>query len=293
MCPTGPAATRGSLSRLASPPGPDPSSPSSPGTPPFSAGSLHRLPGRDPTRPPDGSEGGGPSVFPATLFYKAHSVLVYGASRPLVRLAVYALASSVNPQLHWVEFGPPPTARTPCDPVRLGWIPNERLWLIDPSEGFRPDDASGNLPISRLISAEEPAESLNHFVEFLRLPDLSQQIIASQAPDGHPGVVAVTNVQHVADAFSSDRVLAILSVHQQSGFSVIVGHDETPGPGCDLFDFVFRLRGDGDRLEDWRRYELVCEKGITSGPLGGRRPVRLDEIPQLDMVLSRARPAES
>ena len=232
-------------------------------------------------------------MFPITLFNQAHSVLVYGASKPLVRLTLFALASSVNPQFHWVEFGPRSVVRTPCDPVRLGWIPDDRLWLIDPPEVLGLDDARGSLPISRLISVEEPAESLNHFAEFLRLPELAQQIISSQAPDGHPGVVVVTNPHHVADAFSSDRVLSVLSVHERSGFSVMVGHNETPGPGRELFDFVFRMQGDGDRLSDWKRHQLVCEKGITSGPLRARRPVRLDEIPLLDAVLSRARPAES
>ena len=233
------------------------------------------------------------STFPTELFREAHSVFVYGPSRPLVRLTLFALASSVNPLFHWVEFASPSVERTPCDPVRLGWIPEDRLWLIDPTDPPRPDDVSRNLPISKLISANEPPESLNHFAEFLRLPELSQQIIASQAPDGHPGVVAVTNVQHVADVFSHDRVPSILSVHRHSGFSVMVGHDETAGPGRELFDFVFRLEGTGDRLNDWKRYKLVGEKGITSGPLRDRRPVRLDDIPLLDAVLSEARPSDS
>jgi len=244
-------------------------------------------------RSSEGSAGGEPPVFPVELFYQAHSVLVYGPSRPLVRLTLFALASSVNPMFHWVEFASPTVERTPCDPVRLGWIPDDRLWLIDPAERFSPDTANEKLSISKLISAEEPPESLNHFAEFLRLPELSQQIIASQAPDGHPGVVAVTNVQHVADAFAYDRVPSILSVHRHSGFSVMVGHDETAGPGRELFDFVFRLEGTGDRLHDWKRYNLVGEKGISSGPLRDRRPVRLDEIPLLDAVLSEARPSDS
>jgi len=232
-------------------------------------------------------------MFPAALFLQAHSVLVYGSSKPLVRLTLFALASSVNSQFHWVEFAPRSVERTPCDPVRLGWIPDERLWLIDPSQSLRPDEASTKLSVSKLISADEPAESLGRFTEFLRLPDLSQQIIASHTPNGQPGVVAVTNVQHAADTFSAERLPSILSVHRDSGFSVMVGHDVTPGPGRELFDFVFHVQGEGDRPADWQHHHLVCEKGITSGPLRDRRPVRLEEIPLLAAVLSRARPRES
>jgi len=288
-----PGNARYSLPGHLSHPGSDPSRPEDPRSAAASPGSLHRLPGRDPVWPSDVGPGDGPPVFPAALFRQAHSVLVYGRSMPLVRLTLFALASSANPRFHWVEFAPSSVERTPCDPVRLGWIPDDRLWLIDPSEGLRPDDAGADLPISKLISPDEPAQSLRQFAEFLRLPNLSQQIIASQPPTGQPGVVAVTNVQHAVDAFPIERVAPILSVHRDSGFSVMVGHDDTPGPGWQLFDFVFRIQGDGQQLRGWKEHQLVCEKGITSGPLRNRQPVRLDEIPLLDAVLSKARPAES
>jgi hypothetical protein len=220
-------------------------------------------------------------------------VLVFGPSRPLVRLTLFAFASRTNPDFHWVEFSSRATERTPCDPVRLGWIPDGRLWLIDPPHSLKPNDESMSAALSKIISEEEPPESRSRLAEFLRLPELSQRIIASQTPDGHPGVIAVSEVQQASETFTSSRVVSILSLHQDLGLSVLVGHYSPPGIGRELFDFVFRLRGAGDSLGDWKHYELICEKGIVSGPLGNHRPVPLGEISLLDDVLSRARPTDT
>lgn len=254
---------------------------------------MHRVPGREAGRPSDENDPGEASILPDALFDRPHSVLVFGPSRPLVRLTLFAIASAVNPEFHWVEFSPRSAERAPCDPVRLGWIPDGRLWLIDPPHSLRPDDVSATMPMSKLISGDEPSDSRDRFAEFLRLPKLSQEIIASQTPDGHPGVVVVTEAQHAAAAFATNRIPPILSLHQELGFSVMLGHDSPPGPGRDMFEFVFRLQGEGERLEDWKSYQLICEKGISSGPLRDRRPVPLGEIPLLVEVLGRARPSET
>jgi len=253
---------------------------------------MHRLPGREANRPQTDPGHDGAALFPGTLFHQPHSVLVFGPSRRLVRLTLFALASHTNPDFHWVEFRSSVTERTPCDPVRLGWIPENRLWLIDSPRSLEPKDADMPVGLSKLISAEEPPDSRSRLVEFLRLPELSQQIIASQTPDGHPGVVAVSEIEHAPDMFSSSHVVSILSVHQDLGLSVMVGHYSTPGPGRDLFDFVFRLQGEGERLEDWKHYQLICEKGVNTGPFRERRPISLREIPLLDEVVSRARSPE-
>lgn len=253
---------------------------------------LHRLPGRETNRPFADPGRDGNLLFPSSLFQQPHSVLVFGSSRRLVRLTLFAFASWTNPAFHWVEFSSPATERTPCDPVRLGWIPDDRLWLIDTPRSLEPNDASMTLALSKMISPEESPEARDRLAQFLRLPELSQRIIASQTPNGHPGVVAVSEVHQASESFTSHQVVSILSLHQDLGFSVIIGHYEPPGPGRDLFDFVFRLQGEGERLEDWKRYQLICEKGIALGPLRGRRAIPLGEISPLYELLLRARTDE-
>lgn len=264
---------------------PDPTPPHTPSPP------LHRLPGRESNLAADGPDPRDTSALPVGLFRAPHSVLVFGPSRRLVRLTLFSLASATNPDLHWVEFSPPTTDRTPCDPVRLGWIPADRLWLIDPPESLQTSDPNLEDALSKLISDDEPSDSRDRLAGFLRLPDVSQQIIASQVVDGHPGVVVVTEVHRASRAFTPNHVPWILSLHRDFGLSVMIGHNRPPGPGRDFFDFVFRVQGDGDRLEDWMRCQLICEKGIRSGPLRERRPVPLGEIPLIHDILARACPA--
>jgi len=254
---------------------------------------LHRLPGREANRATNDPGREGALLFPTTLFQQPHSVLVFGPSRRLVRLALFAFASWTNPEFHWVEFSPPASDRTPCDPVRLGWIPDDRLWLVHSAKALEANNASLTVALSKMISAEETPEERNRLTQFLRLPEMSQRILASQTPNGHPGVVAVSEVHEATDNFTPNQVVSLLSLHQDLGFSVMIGHYRPPGPGRDLFDFVFRLQGEGERFEDWKRYRLICEKGIVSGPLRGRRAVLLEDVPHLLEILSRARTVET
>jgi hypothetical protein len=249
-------------------------------------GISHKLPPR--RRPPSGRAGGDDdaSIFPEHLFSRPNSVFVYGAERTLVNLTVFALAEATNPNFQWVDIGVPEEERAPLDPVSLGWVPEDRLWVVDRPDTLRPDDLSANVALFGLIRSDEPPTTLVQISEFLRLPELSQRILASRVPDGHPGVVAVLNSHRVMSSFSPNRVPAILNVHVNAGFSVVVGYTESAGPGRNVFDFVFRL--EGEPSGDWRTAHLVCEKGISSGPLRDARPLALGEIPIVANVMARA-----
>jgi len=264
------------------PGGAEPAAPSEP---------LHRMPGRRPPVAPSADPAAGSPVFPARLFDRPSGVFVYGTSRAIVNLTLFTFATHANPGFHWVEIGSKSEAHARSEPVRLGWIPPDRLWLVDPPEVLRPDTASARLPIFDMIRSDEPSDTIRHILDFLRLPDQSQRIIGSQLPNGRPGVVAVTNAHRAEGTIPPDDVPAILSVHRNAGFSVMVGYPDFAGPARDLFDFVFRIQGIDEQPADWKKVQLVCEKGITAGPLRDLRPLRLEEIPILAEVLSRARPS--
>ncbi len=178
--------------------------------------------------------------------------------------------------------------RNRLDPVQLGWIPKDRLWLVDHPDALRPDDLSASLSLTRTIRSDEPPEVLAQITEFLRLPDRSQRILATRPPNGRPGVVAIANAHRVQRNFAASRVPSILTVHRNAGFSVFIGYNEAVGVGREVFDFVFHLDGHSQNVADWRETRLVCERGITSGPLRDSRPVLLGTIPFLSDVLSRA-----
>ena len=249
-------------------------------------GLPHKVPPRRhfPTGAPPPSDPG--AFFPAGLFSRPSSVLVHGPSRASINLALFALAESTTPEFQWVDIGVPGEERVASDPVRLGWIPHERLWLVDRPESLRPDDLAANLALFGLIRSDEPPASLAQVTEFLRLPELSQRILALRPEDGRPGALAVTNAQRVMAMFPTHRVPPILAVHQNAGFSLFVGYADTAGPGQNLFDFVFYL--DCENVSEWRRSHLVCTKGISTGPLREARAVPLEQIPVFAKTFSRA-----
>ena len=259
---------------------------SPPSEPMGAAGLPHKVPPRRPLPGGGPSRDGPTSLFPEHLFDRPNAVFVYGPSRPLVNLALFAFAEATTPDFQWLDIGIPGEERTAFDPIRLGWIPEERLWKVDRPDALRPDDLAANLALFGLIRSDEPPKSLIHLTEFLRLPETSQRILATRPLDGKPGALAVTNAHRVMATFPTNRVPPILAVHRSAGFSVFVGYSESAGPGRGLFDFVFRL--DCEHIGDWKKGHLVCEKGITSGPLRDSRPVPLEAIPMLVDVVSRA-----
>ncbi len=223
--------------------------------------------------------------LPAQLWERPTSILIHGPSRPLVNLTLFAFSELTTPRFQWVDIqvpGEPPLA---TDPVRLGWVPAEQLWTIDRPSALRPDDLVANLALFSLVRSDEPSSSLVQLTEFLRLPEVSQRILAARPRRGEPGVVAVANAHRVMSAFPAERVPAILGVHRSSGYSVYIGFAEAPGAGAELFDLVFRL--DGETVAGWKRARLTCTKGIRSGPLAEGRSVDLGDVAPLAEVFSR------
>lgn len=253
-----------------------------------STGLSHKVPPRHQVAAGGPNPEGAPPIFPRQLFTRPSSVFVYGPCRSLVNLTLFALAGATNPDFQWLDIGVPGEERTQFDPVRLGWIPEDRLWRVEHPDSLRPDDVGANLALFGLIRSDEPPSTLAQVTEFLRLPDISQRILARRPSDGSPGVVAVTNAHRVMAAFSPSRVPGILAVHTSAGFSILVGYSEAAGPGRTFFDFVFHV--DGTSVANWRKGRLVCEKGIGSGPLSEAQPMLLPDIPLLAAVLSQVTP---
>lgn len=248
-------------------------------------GPTHKVPPRRTPPPSEGTPGETLNLFPNRLFERPSTVLVHGPSRPAINLALFAFAEAITPEFQWVDIGVPGEEPGPSDPGRMGWIPEDRWWRVDRPEELRPNELTANLALFGLIRMDEPPSNIAQLTEFLRLPETSQRVLATRPRDGHPGVLAVTNAHRVMALYPADRVGSILAVHQNSGFSVLVGFAEVAGPGQQLFDYVFQL--DCKSPAEWRTGHLVCTKGISSGPLRDARPVPIEDIPLLANVYSR------
>lgn len=250
-------------------------------------GAFHRIPSRRADRDPS-SRNREPEILPSRLFERPSSVLLHGRPRTVVNLALFAFAARTNPDFHWVEIGKSPRNDEALDPVVLGWVSGHRLWRIDQPERFGPARDADRPALSGMIRPDEPPEVLDRLAEFLDLPELAQQILGDPSSNSRPGAVAVANAQDVRKNFSPEQIPSILSAHRKAGFSVLVGCDGTPPRHDTFFDFVFRIKANGPTSRSWPEGTLVCERGVDSGPLSRRRPVRLGDIPFLAEILSRA-----
>jgi len=259
-------------------PSPEPSPPS---RPPFGRWDPDPgRPGRD--RPPTDP------ARPLELSRRPVSAIVYGASRPLVHLALYALAHATNPEFVWVEVRVPGEIPHRLDPVTLGWVPQDRVITIDHTETQKADAAAPPSAISSMIAAEGSGLEFARVAEYLRLPDSCQRILSDGPADGQPGLVAVTDAQRLRAAYTPSRVPPLLSLHISAGYSIFIGFADAAGPDRMLFDYVFRL--DGESAHEWRDSSLTCEKGDSSGPLRVGHSVRLPQIGFLEKTFERALP---
>jgi hypothetical protein len=226
--------------------------------------------------------------LPAELRARPVSAFLYGSSRPLVNLTLYALAHAANPDFLWVDIRVPGEELHRTDPVALGWVPKGRIVALDRRETLKSDLAANPEAISTMIRPEESEPGFAPIAEFLRLPDPSQQILSRPPPDGVPGVVAVTNAHRLMAAYASARVPPILSAHLSAGYSIFVGWAEAPGPGRMAFDYVFRI--DGESPREWRDSTITCEKGDPAGTLRVGHSVRLSRLSFLEKVFESALP---
>jgi len=232
--------------------------------------------------------GSGASPPPFEWDSRPVSIFLYGTSRPLVNLSLFALARSANPEFLWIDIHVPGETPHPTDPVHLGWVPDTRVVELDPLEPLNSNAATTPSAIASLIRPDGPEPNFARISEFLRLPEPSQRILSDPPADGRPGVIAVTNAHRLMSAYDRSRVSPILSMHLSAGYSLFVGFADAPGEGRTHFDYVFRL--DGETVRDWRASSLTCEKGDAQGVLRVGHTVRLPRLGFLADVFERALP---
>jgi hypothetical protein len=226
-------------------------------------------------------------TLPVELRARPLSAFVHGSSRPLVGLTLYALARATNPDFLWVDVRIPGEEPHRLDPVRLGWVPEDRVLALDRLEVARAQAKVSPAGVSSLIGQEEPAV-LDSVTEFLRMPDPAQRLLAAPPSAQGPGLIAVSNAHRLMAAVDPIRTIPILAAYRSSGYSLFVGFAEATEGSRLLFDYVFRL--DGESPRDWRDATLTCEKGDGSGTLRVGHSVRLTRLPFLETVLTKALP---
>ena len=151
------------------------------------------------------------------------ATFLHGSSREVLHRVAYAFGAATHPSLYWVsicEEGIPPMAE---DPIRLGWVTEERHYTLATPDA-RPQDAVANMALGTVLRSDESESNLAEFTDFIRSPcdPGRRQPFGGRSPSAG-SVVADTDrvrsdyptdvegVRHVIDPFRRNQMLCIFT----------------------------------------------------------------------------------
>lgn len=220
---------------------------------------------------------------------KGASTFLYGTSRAVVNRLLYAMARAVDPEPIWVDLGPGSLGgKNDAGPVELGWIPSHRLFLTWDTEQARPQDAVGNLALSGVVRADEPAESVTRLADFVRLAPLVQELISRVDAAGPRHALAVANSDRVRGDYPNtvNGIEPIVKALIEAPFCPFFGAQGVPGPGRMAFSYVLEVRARD--VAHWRDGSLVIEKSPSRERGASPETIDLIDIPGLADVFEAA-----
>lgn len=214
------------------------------------------------------------------------NVLVYGDSRAMVNLVLYALAEDTTPRFHWLDIRPESESPAEWDPARMGWLKESHSWVADPRGGLSPDDTLGNAAIFELIRSDEPPEVLTRLTDLLRLPPMIRHIVEAISASGEPNLLAVANVDRVSAAIPEPALAPIVAAFAWLRCSLFVGYAASRAPRMEEFTTVLRI--DGTSPYRWHEARVHFERGIAAEAPRTPEGVSCTELPFLRRVFQRA-----
>lgn len=235
-------------------------------------------PARDPFAGPGGPDHP-PTVPPS-------AALVYGTSRPLVSLLLYAISEEANPRFHWLDIRRESEPPAEWDPASMGWLKDRHTWVADPSEGLSPDNARANAAIFHVVRSDEPPAVLAHLTDFLRLPPTIQEILGTMPAEGSSNLLAVANVDRISGAIPESALAPILAAFDWLRCSLYVGYVGARAPATAAFDHVIRIDGTGP--DRWEEARVHFERGGSYGVPPSTDGVPAGKLPFLERTFQRA-----
>ena len=221
------------------------------------------------------------------LFKGPTSVVLIGDNRPLLNWVAYAMASTSDPGFLWVDVRAPGGVVAETDPLARQVIPKERLAVERPS-ALVPDHTRANVGVSAVVRTDEPPESLQVLLDFLRLPEQTQAVLSTMASAGRPRVAVLSNAQRLGGYYPVESVGPLLRAIQSTGVITIITFADAPNDGRFLFDVVIHVAGHD--MANWREATLRVEKGLPDGPLRTGSEHRLRDLDFVANVLAQHLP---
>jgi hypothetical protein len=213
--------------------------------------------------------------LPLALSRRPTTVFLHGPSRDLVDLVTYGLVAWVGTEFSWIDIrlGESPSSAT--DPVRLGYIPRDRLIVVSHLDEMAPSHVSRD-GVRSIIRSDEPLDAMEELSEFVRLPRAVQQALAKTAPGSRPGIMVLSNAQRLLPLYNASIVPEVLREVTELGTSIFVSFADEPPLGRSVFDFVLRVTSTGP--EQWTDATIEFERAGGMHPSMRGRRVRLAEV---------------
>jgi hypothetical protein len=218
---------------------------------------------------------GSPTQRLRSLAARPTSALVTGESRPVVNRIVYALARLNDPAFVWVDLQPKQSLLDPDSPTALGWVPPDRMFLIEQTEEVQP-----RVPAVGGQSAPPPTG-----IE--RLPPVARRAIESRrARGGGAMVVAFPNADYARRFYGpeTERVRPFVDAFREVGMTAVFASVASPPAARKAFEFVFDIRADSRAR--WEQGSLVCETAPKWGPLLPGESIPLRVVPEIASALT-------
>jgi len=217
----------------------------------------------------------------------APSVYLWGTSRPLVNLVLYALAARIDPEFAWLHVSDRGNPERLDELLNAGWAQPQIDSVDLHAEELRPARDEPRAAIAGLLEGEEAAEEVERLRSFLLLPATVQQVVSRHLPSEGPRVIAIPNADRVADLYAgrTEQLRELLATLGGASVSLMVARANGPGPQRELFDYVFEV--EGPSLRDWPDGRLVVEHAPPENVGSVGRAFRLDRMPWAIDVLGR------
>jgi hypothetical protein len=208
---------------------------------------------------------------------------VWGSSRAVVNRVLFGIAHAVSSAPYWVEIrGRQPEPEGP-GPAELGWIPQERLFLLGDLLETPARGAPANAEFAVISFLREPTAKA--IADAMARPSLGGTAGPAAGAGGTPSVIAIANVDRVNQLFpeTPQAMRAVIVAFSKAG---LVPYFSTVQPTNrrSAADFVFRATAAG--MAAWRSGALVCEKAPepSSWKVGDELP--LTRLPSVSRALS-------
>ena len=222
---------------------------------------------------------------------KPSSLIVIGSNRPLLKWVGVALLAPYSSRVYWTDVQMAGEVLEPLDPIALHAVPEDRLQVVHPRDLQRDEEEARRVgaATATMLRADEPPESLRRISEFLRLPQRTQDRIASTSSSDEPSILVLSNAHRTVGLYHPESVAPMIRTIVNSGTVLALLWAEAPPAQRSIFDVVLHVEGGGPSR--WREATLRSEQGISHGPLGSGRPCRLTDLGAVAAVLEKSIPA--